>query len=120
MRTIKAPSNTVLPTNPPQPYKFKVCVMEFFLSYNKWLSDDWKKAYERVKALAELEEGQEMTVHEQDWEKLFESGNGMNDKVPGVLRLAVMPHMQAITCAQKAPEPEEATVEPKPAKKAGK
>ena len=118
MRTIKAPSDTVLPVDPPRPYRFKVCVMEFFLSYNKWLSEDWQKAYARVKPLAELEEGKEMVVHEQDWEKLVESANAMNDKVPGVLRLAVMPHMQAITCAQKAPEPEVA--EAPPAKKAGK
>lgn len=97
MRTITVPEHIQLSKD--MKYNFGNFLNEFVFAYGKWISEEWAPAFERLPK--EFEVGQVLEVEDKDHEKLTESLNAMNEKVPPGLRVPLMKYMYAITCAKK-------------------
>lgn len=97
MRTITVPEHIQI--NPEAKYNFANFLNEFVFAYSKWISEEWAPSFERLPK--DYEPGNTLEVEDKDHEKMVESLNALNEKVPPALRVQLMKYMYAITCAKK-------------------
>jgi len=97
MRSITVPEHIQI--SPEAKYNFANFLNEFVFAYNKWITEEWAPAFDRLPK--EFEPGKKLEIEDKDHEKMVESVNALNEKIPPGLRVQLMKYMHAVTCAKK-------------------
>jgi len=98
MRKITIPKPFPMPQSPNQ-YTWRQLCADFIFFDVRWMSEDWKPAFDRVSPLASAKDGDKVTVTDQDWEKLCQSLIGSNERMRPDLRMDLLRMSHALTCA---------------------